>query len=332
MPTIKKQTYTHLTSDDRYMIWSLKRSGNSIADIAKELDRSESTIRREVARNAGKRGYRPEQAGRLSSQRRYSASAVPRKVIPLLPVILEKLQLGWSPEQVSGWMDLHRLGKISFQAIYHFIHTHKRMLSVNITHYLRRKGKRYKPRNSLEKRGKIPNRVDIDLRPDVVNNKERFGDWEADTVVGKDHKGAILTLVERKSKFMLMAPLKHATAEAVEKEMVALLKPMRNLVHSITMDNGKEFTNHEQIGQKLNADMYFTKPYSSWQKGLVEHTNMLIREYLPKGTSFVNLTWEKLEQIQKTLNERPRKVLDYSKPEDIINVLLDQNPKRALRI
>jgi len=326
---MSEKTFNHLTYEERWHIYALKQSHKSFSEIASALSRHVSTIRREITRNTGKRGYRPDQAHEIAQERRYAANAIPHKLQGLmLTTVLEKLHEGWSPQQIGGWMNRHEKGSISHQAIYNFIHKHQR-LGQDLYKWLRHKGKTYK-RGKSEMRGCIKNRMDIDQRPACVDAKSRYGDWEGDTIIGKNHQQAVLVLTERKSKYTLTAKLAKNTANEAKNAMIKLLLPMQNLVHTITVDNGKEFAKHADVARDLGAQIFFTKPYSSWQKGLVEHTNGLIREYIPKGSCFKHLTQQKLNEIQNKLNNRPRYVLNFLKPNEIMKTL-NHNSKNALQ-
>ena len=178
----------------------------------------------------------------------------------------------------------------------------------------------------------IKNRVPISQRPEVINNKERFGDWEIDTIIGKDHakgilqgspldlwgKGAILTLVERKTAFLMMRKLDNGKqAGGLAKQLIDMLIPYKNNVLSITSDNGSEFAEHQTISEKLKTDFFFANPYASWERGLNEYTNKLIRQYIPKGTNFQNITNNQITQIQHKINRRPREKLNFQNPKNL---------------
>ena len=154
------------------------------------------------------------------------------------------------------------------------------------------------------------------------HSRSRLGDWEADTIVGKGHQQAIVSLVERKSnksKMTLLAKVEHATAEAVEAAIARLLQPLAQRVHTITSDNGREFARHQQIASKskLQADFYFAHPYASWERGLNENTNGLVRQYFPTGSDFTSITEESIEHVMQRLNHRPRKTLGFITPHQV---------------
>jgi IS30 family transposase len=320
--------YCHLTRDERSQIYALLSIGFTHQQIASQLNKSRSTISREISRNTGGRGYRPKQAQEKADTRRHLASSTPKKMTDtLLEMIQEKLLLDWSPEQISGW--LSRAGiQISHESIYLHVWDDKRKGGKLYTH-LRHAGKKYNKRGSGKAgRGCIPNRVDIDERPVAVERKERLGDWEGDTVIGANHKGAILTLVDRKSKFSLFVNLKGKTAEEVNNgiskcfnrllEEYPHLDSLKQIARTLTFDNGKEFSAHEAVTEALGVACYFAKPYHSWERGLNEHTNGLLRQYYPKKTNFTDLSNEKTQWVEDRLNNRPRKVLNFMTPREVI--------------
>ncbi len=185
--------------------------------------------------------------------------------------------------------------------------------------HLRRQGKQYdKRRNGKSTRRQIKNRVSIDDRPQVVDDKSRMGDWEIDTVIGKGHSGALVTIVERVTNFTVSRQVNNKSAAAVTKATIALLKPLKDVVHTITADNGKEFSYHEEISKALEAEVYFAHPYSSWERGLNENTNGLLRQYFPKSTDFKKVSQVDVNRAVKRLNARPRKYLDFKTPDDLM--------------
>ncbi len=186
--------------------------------------------------------------------------------------------------------------------------------------HLRHQHKKYRKRYGSPKRqGSIRKRRFINERPSIVDEKSRIGDWEIDTIIGKNHKQAIVSIVERKSKFTLLAKVSHKTAAKVTQATVDLLKPHGENILTITGDNGSEFAYHEQISKELGTDFYFAHPYSSWERGLNENTNGLVRQYVKKGSSLCSVTDDTLHVIMNKLNTRPRKSLDYFTPLEVIN-------------
>ena len=311
------RTYQQLTYEQRCQISALMKSGCSQRKIAKTIGTTQSTVSRELERNTGARGYRHKQAQEKTQQRR--AKAVQRtKMTPVMIKTIEsKLRIEWSPEQISGWL-LNREELISHESIYLHIWADKQAGGGLYTH-LRRQGKKYdKRRNGKSTRGQIKNRVSIDDRPKVVEDKSRIGDWEIDTVIGKGHSGALVTIVERVTKLTVSSRVNSKSAADVTQATIALLRPFEDVVHTITADNGKEFAYHEQISKALSADVYFAHPYSSWERGLNENTNGLLRQYFPKNTDFKKVEQKEVRRALHRLNSRPRKDLDFETPAQLM--------------
>jgi len=227
------------------------------------------------------------------------------------------LKKGWSPEQLSGRLKRDSKINISHETIYRYIYSNQKH-GGRLYKYLRHKNKKYTNRsNQYKTRGQIKNRVNINKRAKIVETKKRFGDFEVDTIIGKDHKGAIVTLVDRKSKYTLMKIVESKKADVVTQAIIELLYPIKDLVHTITADNGKEFSYHEEVSKSLDIKFYFCDPYSSWQRGLNEHTNGLVREYIPKKSKFDTVNTTQIVTIQNKLNERPRKSLKFLTPNEV---------------
>ncbi len=279
-----------------------------------ELGVDQSTISRELNRNTGNRGYRYQQAHRMALDRR-EASRIPTKMnLGMVGLIESKLEQEWSPEQISGWLFVDRGISISHETIYLHIWENKRSGGKLYTH-LRRQGKKYdKRRHGKSSRGHIKNRICIEDRPEIVDQRLRLGDWEIDTVIGKGHKGALVTLVERKTMKMLSAVIPRKTESEVTKATIKLLRPYKAYVHTITADNGKEFSGHEKIAKALDAKVYFAHPYSSWERGLNENHNGLLRQYFPKSTKLTTVNPAEVSKVVRRLNARPRKTLGYKTP------------------
>lgn len=313
-------TYCHLTMSERSQIQLLLSMGASIRCIAILLERAPSTISREVRRNKGLRGYREVQAHSKAARRRYEASAVPRKLdATLTKQITELIQLDWSPEQVSGRLRTSGV-HISPESIYKLIWEDKAN-GGRLYQHLRRQGKpANRSRANSAGRGCIPGRVDISQRPKIVDEKSRFGDFEADTVIGKGHQGALVTLVDRKTKYTLIEPVSNKTSTAVT---TALLKAIARLpkgrVRTITFDNGKEFSAHAEITQLTGASCYFARPYHSWERGINEHTNGLVRQYFKKTQPLDNLSDDEVYKVEAAINNRPRKVLNFLTPKEALH-------------
>lgn len=300
--------YTHLTREERYQIYALKKAGHPQSEIAIVLKRSAATISRELSRNTGGRGYRPKQAHRLATERR----AMNARTIDdaTWQFAQERLLEDWSPEQISNH------ATISTETVYQRVYADKRAGGL-LWQHLRCQKQRRKRYGKHDRRGIIPNRQSIEARPPIVEARSRIGDWEADTIIGKSHKQAIVSLVERKSGYTLIRKVKRKTARAVRKAAVSLLKPHRDKVHTLTSDNGKEFSEHEQIAKALDADFYFAHPYASWERGTNENTNGLIRQYFSKNRDFTTITQQEINHAMKRLNNRPRKRLGFLTPAQV---------------
>jgi IS30 family transposase len=309
------RTYTQLTQEQRYQIHVLMKADHTQAEIADLLGVHKSTISRELRRNAGLRGYRPQQAHRLAIQRR-TDKAQPRIAPEVWQWVIQLLQEEWSPEQISGWLQEEQLASISPEWVYQYILADKQS-GGSLYQHLRCQRQRKKRYGTYSRRGQIPDQVSIEQRPAVVDARTRFGDWELDTVIGKNHQQALVTLVERKSRLTLMAKVVRKTAENVSNVIVELLKPIKKWVHSLTADNGREFAQHIYIANCLKAKFYFAHPYSSWERGLNENTNGLIRQYFPKKHDFTSITQEQVEQAMDKLNNRPRKCLGFKTPNEV---------------
>ena len=305
-------SYTQLAQEQRYQIYALLKMGHSQTEIAMNIGVNKSTISRELHRNRGKRGYRPKQAHRFAVKRR--RNAVQKQISAETWLFIEQLlRQDWSPEQVSDWLTENTEITVSHEWIYQHIYMDKRS-GGDLHKHLRCQKKRRRRVGEYDRRGKIPNQVSIEERPEIVDRRARIGDWEADTIIGAGKKGAIVTLVERKSRFTLLKRVARRTADAVEEAIVDLLKPYQALTHTITFDNGKEFTNHQAIAEKLDAKMFFAHPYASWERGTNENTNGLVRQYFPKGSDFTTITDEEVLFVKERLNHRPRKCLDFQMP------------------
>ena len=304
--------YTQLTQGQRYQIYALLKTEHSQTAIAIVIGVNKSTISRELRRNRGQRGYRPKQAHRLAQQRR--RKAIQRRIsTETWTLIDEKIRADWSPEQISAWLEKNTDTAVSHEWIYQHIYLDK-CVGGDLHQHLRCQKKRRKRAGGYDRRGKIPNQVSIEERPEIVERRERLGDWEADTIIGAGKRGAIVTLVDRKSRFTLLKQVSRRTASAVEEAILDLLKPYQASTHTITCDNGKEFANHQSIAKKLQACVFFAHPYSSWERGTNENTNGLIRQYFPKGMDFSAITDDRITFVKERLNARPRKCLDFQAP------------------
>ncbi len=315
------KSYQQLTEEERIEIYAMRQEGKSTLQIAEALERDRSTIYREVNRNSGQRNYRAKQAHRKAKERRTIKRKAIKMTEPALSYIHEKLALEWSPDQISNAMRLdpeYTGNPISHERIYLYIWQNKRNGGTLYKHLrIAHKAKYRKRYGKHDYRGKIPNRKDIDERPVIVDKKERLGDWEADLVVGSTASGYLVTLVERVSKMALIGFVDQKTVPEVTAEITRLLLPHKRYVHTITFDNGREFAGHEEISKHLNCACYFAKPYHSWERGLNENTNGLIRQYFPKKVPFPLETQLQLPYVMDRLNTRPRKLLDYATPSKV---------------
>ena len=315
--------YTHLTADERYQIDDLKREGYSQARIAKIIGRSASSLSRELNRNKGDRGWRPRQAHLKATERLIARGSANVRLASETAWDYAKQRLQddqWSPEQISGRLKIEKLETISHETIYQRILEDKDnggVLHLNLRCKKKRK-KRYGSAKS--KRGVIPDRVDIDERPAIVDSRKRIGDWEGDTIIGAHDGGAVIaSMVERKSRYTILAKAENKTTAAVIGSINQRMLLIAALVLTVTFDNGREFSQHALMSLALDADIYFAKPYHSWERGLNENTNGLVRQYFPKGIPFDSITEKELQDVAKKLNNRPRKCLGYRTPFEVFS-------------
>jgi len=307
-------SYKHLDLVDRYYIEIERKAGRAMNTIAKALNRTQSTIWRELQRNTGKKGYRYKQADYLCQERHRGKPKAVKMTEGIKQQIKSYLEQDWSPEQIAGRLKREGVISLHHESIYQYVLSDKQGGGTLYKH-LRHQNKTYRKRyGSAHNKTGIPNRVDIDKRPEEANKRQRVGDWEADTIIGKNHKGAIVTLDERKSKLRLAAPLTGKKAQAVKEAIIALLNPIEQFIETITYDNGKEFTLHESIARALSCDAYFAKPYHSWERGQNENANGLLRQYFPKSMELVNVTSMMVKAAVHKLNSRPRKCLGFKTP------------------
>lgn len=308
--------YAQLTEKQRYQIYGLIKAGYSQSEIALEVGVHKSTISREARRNSGLRGYRPAQAHRFANERR--EGAVSRKISDedwQLAAGLIRFDL--SPEQASARLYRDWAVKISPEWIYRFIYADKAGGGDLHSHLRGQKPYRKRYASGQDRRGQLKNRVSIDERPVIVDRKSRLGDWEGDTIIGRRHRGALISLVDRRSGFTLIGKLTRKTARQARDAATGLLGPLSDLVHTITLDNGKEFAFHDDIARSLDAQIYFAHPYSSWERGLNENTNGLIRQYFPKKHDFTTITDDEIGEAMYRLNHRPRKKLGFKTPYEV---------------
>lgn len=316
-------SYIHLTEEERYQIDDLKREGFSQIAIAKQLGRAVSTVSRELHRNKGARGWRPRQAQLKASERLMArgASNAKRASTDAWDYAKHHLQTEqWSPEQIVGRLEREGLANISHETIYQRILEDKQTGGSLYTH-LRSKKKRKKRYGAGKTyRGIIPNRVDIEQRPAIVESRKRTGDWEGDTIIGSHTGGAVIaSMVERKSRYTCLVKVEDKTTLAVTQGISEHMRSIAAMVLTVTLDNGREFSQHKTMSEALHADMFFAKPYRSWERGLNENTNGLVRQYFPKKIPFDRITDNDLQHVVTKLNNRPRKCLGYKTPFEVFS-------------
>jgi len=308
-----------LTLKERYHIWTSLKQGRKQKEIAESIGVHPSTISREIQRNKDitTQEYHYAFADSKASSRQQSKVKYTVITSKIKTYIKSKLKADWSPEQIAGRMKRDKGFTVCHETIYRYIYYNK-LRGGRLYKHLRHKNKKYHNRsNQYLRRGIIVDRVSIDKRPKIVDKKNRIGDFEIDTVIGLNHIGALVTVVDRKSKYAIIKKVSSKKAGEVTKALIEMLYPLRKITKTITSDNGKEFAYHKQVSEALDTSFYFAHPYSSWERGLNEHTNGLIRQYLPKKTDFTQISKEEITTIQDKLNHRPRKVLNYRTPYEV---------------
>jgi len=309
---------SHITKEQRYEIKAYLKCNKSKEFIAKALKVDRSTIYREIKRNSTKTGkYNPDFADELYQERKERFKRERKFTEPVKQLIDKYItQEQWSPEQITGYCKENNIPMVSPERIYQYIRADKLnggKLYKNLRHQLK-----HRKRPVGENRIPIKNRVSIEERPSTVDENKTFGHWEMDTIVGPNNKGAILTITERTTNFFMMMKLPSGkNSKQLADAVIKLLLPYKKYVNTITTDNGTEFAEHEYISKKLDAKIYFTHPYSSWEKGLIEYTNKLIRQYIKKKTDINNYDNEYITNVQRKINRRPRKKLKYRSPTEI---------------
>lgn len=310
------KTYKHLTQEERYTIERMRKARYSQKEIAECLGRDPGTISREIKRNAGQRGYRHKQAHEKCKVRRF-ASRRREKFTPVMQEAVESyLREDLSPEQITGFMRRNGEETVSHERIYQHVYSDHRRGGTLYKHLRQCRKKRRRRLGRQDRRGRIRNRVSIEERPASVESRFYYGDWEVDLVEGANRDGYLLTLVERKCGHLLVHPLCSKKADEVTVAIIVELWPFIGKIRSLTFDNGKEFSGHETVAAILQTRAYFAHPYASWERGCNENANGLIRQYLPKRTSFKDLDMGLCKRIEKKLNERPRKRLGFASPAD----------------
>ena len=314
----------HLIKPQRYTIEAMLKEGHTQSEIARVIGKNKSVVSREIKRNRDLRSgsYSQDLAQRKYQKRQKEKPKRVRFTDAVKTEVETLLKEDYSPEQVVG--TLKKVGKdtVSIETLYQYIWKSKKQ-GGTLHNHLRNQGRRYRKRgNSKDNRGVIQNRVDIDKRPKVVEERSRFGDLEVDLIIGKNHKQAILTINDRASGMLKMTKVKSKKAEEVSRAIVEQLQDWMPYLHTMTADNGKEFAEHLFVAEELNIDHYFAKPYHSWQRGSNENLNRLVRQCLPKKTDFTTITDQQIKEIEDKLNNRPRKRFNYENPIFVMNQLL----------
>jgi len=300
----------------------MRKARYSQKEIAECLGRDPGTISREINRNAGQRGYSHKQAHEKCQARRF-ASRRREKFTPVMQEAVESyLREDLSPEQITGLMRRNGEETVSHERIYQHVYSDHRRGGTLYKHLRQCRKKRRRRLGRQDRRGRIRNRVSIEERPASVESRFYYGDWEVDLIEGANRDGYLLTLVERKCGHLLVHPLGSKKADEVTVAIIVELWPFIGKIRSLTFDNGKEFSGHETVAAILQTRAYFAHPYASWERGSNENANGLIRQYLPKRTSFKNLDMGLCKRIEKKLNERPRKRLGFASPADFRGKLI----------
>lgn len=316
---------SHLTLEQRYQIQAYKEAGKNQTEIATIIGKHKSVVSRELSRNKNNKGrYLAIYANSFAEIKKERFKSF-RKLDQTMESHIRGMLVNeqWSPEQIKGRSDKQGLAMVSHERIYQLIREDKANGGILYKHTRHRLKHRKRPVGGVYT--VIKDKKSIEERPAVINEKQRFGDWEIDTIVGKENKGAIVTIVERQTGFLMMKKLQNGKhSKDLAKTVIEMLMPYKNDVHSITSDNGTEFAAHKLITKKLKIDFFFANPYSSWERGLNEYTNKLIRQYIPKKQSFEKYSEQYIKEIQHKINQRPRKKLNYNNPKHIFYTNLDK--------
>ena len=319
-------SYTHLSARERMSLFYMHQYGYSLREIGRRLHRSPSTLSRELKRNARRSGgYCDWHAQKRADERkRLARHQRAYQHLPLRSYVFAKLKSGWSPELIAGRLrkDFPRSPKMraSHETLYQWVYRDAKSGGDVYKDLVRAHKKRQKRYQYGRCRGAIINRVDISQRPHSANNRSRYGHWEGDTVVGHRHQGRLATHVERKSRYLIAGLMKNGTAEAFNQATCSSYQKIPpQYRQTLTLDNGSENAQHQQLSHTLQLKIYFAKPYASWERGTNENTNGLIRRFFPKTTNFLEITQKQLDRVVDLLNHRPRKCLDYRTPFEVFN-------------
>ena len=321
-------TYNRVTEGERILICRWRQEKVSIREIGRRLGRSASTISREIRRNSGGRGYRAKQAHEKALERA-RRPGVRRFTEAVRSYVEEHLGKGWTPEAISGRLRLEGLASVCKETIYKYIYADYKAGGKLWLHLPRshRKRRRRCSRKDGRGRGRIPNQRSIDSRPAEVATRQTAGQWEGDLIQGAAQTGYLITIVERKSRYTLLARTESKEAGEVTAIMSVLFQAMPSaLRQGLTLDNGKEFAFHEQLSQTTGLEVFFAHPYHAWERGSNENTNGLIRRLYPKGSSFREIGNPELQLLDRYLNDRPKKCLGWKTPREEMNAFLVGTP------
>jgi len=314
-------SYSHFTTTERNQLYKLRITDKlSQSAIAKTMKRAKSTISRELNRNTSElnKVYLPDTADGMAINRRAESKGRFKSIsTETIKSVKQRLEQYHSPEQIAGRMKQEGCPTVSYETIYQMIYANHQELGV-WKQYLRQKQKRRRRKGVNRKRGGIPNRVGIEQRPAIAEMKTEIGHWESDTVIGANHEGIVVTHVDKASKYLMAGLAKNKTMEEVNRVTIKLLGKVEPAhLKTMTFDNGREFCGHEKLSESLNLKCFFANPYHSWERGLNEHTNGLIRQFYPKSTNFKIVKEVDFQKIVNLINHRPRKSLDYRTPHEV---------------
>ena len=317
---MKQINYSHIKKAERLELAILLGKGYSLRAIAKAMDRSVGTISEEIARNSVNGIYDPLKANHKAYVKRKNSKFQGMKIEKdkeLREYIEICLKKDWSPEEISGRIkevDGH-IKYVGFKGIYKYVFS---PYGRKLERQLRYKGQKRRPRGNHSKVDKLENRIFIDERPVVINNRKRCGDWEGDFICsGKQGKGFLLVLHERKTRYVLMQKILVRSPDLVNQTLSHLTEGFDSF-NSLTLDNDIAFKRHEELSQALGCSVFFCHPYHSWEKGGVEYSNKLIRQYIPKGSDISKYSVKYVQEIEGKLNQRPRKCLSYKTPLEVM--------------
>jgi len=313
--------YQRVTQEERIQIHRWGQEGFSMREMGRRLNRPPCTISREISRNMGLKGYRPKQAHRMALNR--ARRDGPRKfTLEVRTDVESHLKEGETPELICGRARLENRPNVCKETIYKHIYQDAKS-GGNLWTFLprsHRKRRRRCPRMDGRGRGRIPNQRRIDTRPPEIETRKTVGHWEGDLINGSSGSGNLVTLVERNTRFSLIGRTDSKNASEVTAEMCKLFNSLpSSTLSSLTLDNGKEFSQHEQLTEQVGMDVFFAYPYHSWERGSNENLNGLIRRLHPKGSSFLNIDTKELDRIEHFVNDRPRKCLGWKTPREVMS-------------